>query len=61
MWRDLGLHGRNLWSLGSGPLGPLVAVKISHAKFNDRFERESQAISALNHPHICTLYDIGPN
>ena len=46
-------------------LGRDVAVKILPAHLSDnpevreRFEREARAISSLNHPHICTLYDIG--
>ncbi|MCC7153803.1 MAG: protein kinase [Bryobacterales bacterium] len=42
-------------------LGRAVAIKIAHRQFSDRFEREARAISSLNHPNICTLYDIGPN
>ena len=38
-----------------------VAIKFAHQQFSARFEREARAISSLNHPHICTLYDIGPN
>ena len=42
-------------------LGRAVAIKITHQQFSSRFEREARAISSLNHPNICTLYDIGPN
>src|SRR5439155_8814440 len=42
-----------------------VAIKAIPAslagdeQLRQRFEREAKAISSLNHPHICTLYDVG--
>jgi serine/threonine protein kinase/Tol biopolymer transport system component len=58
--------------LGAGGMGEVyraidtrldrkVAIKVCARRFSSRFEREARAISALNHPHICTLYDVGPN
>jgi eukaryotic-like serine/threonine-protein kinase len=40
-------------------LGRTVAIKMLQAGHSQRFEREAQLIAALNHPHICTLYDVG--
>ena len=42
-------------------LGRVVAIKVYLEPLRGRFEREARAISALNHPNICTLYDIGPD
>ena len=46
-------------------LGRFVAVKVLPDLFEldsdrvSRFEREAKAVSALNHPHIVTLYEVG--
>jgi serine/threonine-protein kinase len=46
-------------------LDRIVAIKVlpdhlaANSELRQRFEREARAVSSLNHPHICTLYDIG--
>ena len=61
-----------LSSIGAGGMGEVykardqrldrtVAVKVSQEQFGERFGREAHAVAALSHPHICTLYDVGPN
>jgi serine/threonine protein kinase len=58
--------------LGSGGMGDVyrardtrlgrdVAIKVAQERFGERFEREARAIAQLNHPHICTLHDVGPD
>ena len=42
-------------------LGRVVAVKTASERYSERCQLEARAISTLNHPHVCTLYDVGPN
>src|SRR5206468_2783581 len=60
----------SLEAIGAGGMGEvwrdtrldrIVAIKISKQQFSQRFEHEARAVAALNHPHICQLYDVGPN
>jgi eukaryotic-like serine/threonine-protein kinase len=46
-------------------LDRIVAIKVLNSsiacspELKQRFEREARVISRLNHPHICTLHDVG--
>jgi eukaryotic-like serine/threonine-protein kinase len=46
-------------------LGRFVAIKVlpehlaDRADLRERFEREAHTIASLNHPHICSMYDVG--
>lgn len=54
-----------VWRATDTRLDRSVAIKVlpetlaTDEQFRARFEREAKTISSLNHPHICTLFDVG--
>ena len=65
-------HYEILAMIGKGGMGEVyrardprlnreVALKVSAQEFSERFSREAAVVASLNHPNICTLYDVGPS
>jgi serine/threonine protein kinase len=50
-----------VWKARDTRVGRAVAIKALQQQFANRFESEARAIAALNHPNICSLFDIGPD
>ena len=50
-----------VWKARDPRVDRFVAIKRLKAEDAERFRREARAIAALNHPHICQLYDVGPD
>ena len=48
-----------VWKARDTRLNRIVAIKRLKAEHAERFKREARAIAALNHPHICQIYDVG--
>src|SRR5262245_22272406 len=64
-YKAIALLGGGGMGEGSRAPGPRVrrdvAIKVAAERFTDRFEPEARMIASLNHPNICTMYDVGPN
>ena len=48
-----------VWKARDTRLDRIVAIKRLKTEHAERFKREARAIAALNHPHICQIYDVG--
>jgi serine/threonine-protein kinase len=50
-----------VWKAHDTRLNRIVAIKQLKEQHSARFRQEARTIAALNHPHICQIYDVGPD
>src|ERR1017187_6073643 len=50
-----------VWKARDTRLDRIVAIKQLKGRHTARFEQEARTIAALNHPHVCQIYDVGPD
>ncbi len=59
---QIGVGGMGeVWKARDNRLDRVVAIKRLKPEHVGRFEKEARSIAALNHPHVCQIYDVGPD
>lgn len=50
-----------VWKATDTRLSRPVAIKFARERLSERTEKEARCIAQLNHSHICSIYDVGPD